>query len=256
MYHENLNKNEPNYLDMEYHKKIRSLVDETEGILLSNFLSPVIFKKVFEDLTNHVDSCSKDVVESCFVYVKDGLKSYVASNRIIQNNSKIIDLLNKIIDDFYTNNYNSLKRSVELLLDCEKNVFTQHSDYISTIKKIRNATDEEVDTIEGLSREFLSAYQQCNENSNVHTTYEVQISLYAYSKIVINRVSDMIPMMIFKHFISSINSNLITSTMVYLSDLNLHDYFIDDKEHQKYQNDCIKRLTELKECSVRLHNLS
>ena len=256
MYNDNLKKNEPNYLDMEYHKKIHSLVDETEGILLSNFLSPVIFKKVFEDLTKHVECCSKDVVESCFVYVKDGLKSYVTSNRIIQNNQKIVDLLNKIIDEFYTENYNKLKASVELLLECEKNVFTQHSDYVSTIKKIRNAVEDDVQDIKGLSQDFLSAYQQCNENSNTHTTYEVQISLYAYSKIVINRVSDMIPMMVFKYFISSINSNLITSTMCYLSDICLQDYFIDDKEHQKYQTDCIKRLTDLKECSVRLQNLS
>ena len=256
MFNDNLKKNEPNYLDMEYHKKISTLVDETEGILLSNFLSPVIFKKVFEDLTSHVESCSKDVVESCFVYVKDGLKSYVANNRIIQNNTKIMDLLNKIIDEFYTENYTKLKASVELLLDCEKNVFTQHNDYISTIKKIRNAVEDDIPNIKGLTNEFLSNYQQCNENTNVHTTYEVQISLCAYSKIVINRISDMVPMMIFKYFISSINSSLITSTMVYLSDLNLQEYFVDDKEHQKYQSDCVKRLTELKECNVRLQNMS
>ena len=255
-FNENLKANEPRYLEDSYHKKISNLVEETEGILLSNFLSPVIFKKVFEDLTAHVDVCSKAVVESCFVYVKDGLKSYVATNRIIKNNTKINELLNKVIDDFYITNYNKLKTSVELLMECEKNVFTQHSDYIATIKKIRNATVDDIPDVKGLTEEFLSKYQQCNENSNTHTTYEVQISLTAYSNIVINRVSDTIPMLIYKYFISSINSNLITSTMVYLSDIDLGNFFIDDKEHQKYQADCIKRLTELKECSVRLHNLS
>ena len=83
----------------------------------------------------------------------------------------------------------------------------------------------------------------------------IQVSLYSYTNIVINRLCDMIPMLINKHLVDNTKASLMNDTIEYLENSELDQYFKEDKSVIEYQNKRKAYLEDLNECNRKLRNI-
>lgn len=252
------------FLDDNIHDKIYEIVQTTSGMNLSNFLPLSVFKTFYQENRKHFRDQTNKLIEKCVSNIKDHLKKTVRENKGLKCVSKLVPLMETVSMQFIDKNVAKMSSIIDLILECEHEIFTQHKDYTNEIQDIRSiAFNKEPyqkykDTfmnIKGIPSEFLDKYSECESNENSQTACEIQVSLYSYTNIVINRLCDMIPMLINKHLVDNTKASLMNDTIEYLENSELDQYFKEDKSVIEYQNKRKAYLEDLNECNRKLRNI-
>lgn len=248
------------FLDDDYHDKIHDIVEATNGVNLSNFLPLSVFKTFYQQNGKHIKDQTNILIEKCVNEVKDHLKNAVKENKGLKAVSKLIPLMENVSIKFVDENVSKMHSIIDVILECERDIFTQHKDYTNDIQDIRSVAfnKEYKDTLENVTdipAVFLDKYSKCKSDETSQTTCEIQVSLYAYTNIVINRLCDIIPMLINKHLVENTKSSLMNATIEMLENMDIEQYFKEDKKVLEYQSKRSRYLDDLTECSKKLRDI-
>lgn len=252
-YQRNLTKEVPAFLDEEYHDKIHALVDESGGSHLSNFLPMSIFRTFYAQNGQVFKTLTHKLIDKCVHNIKDTIRKTIRENGGFKSVSKLIPLMEKTSIQFVDANVAKMTSIINDLLDCENEIFTQHKDYINEIQDIRNIAFNKDSFQEiGLPTVFLTKYSECKGDESSQTVCEIQVSLYSYTNIVLNRLCDYVPMLINKFLIQMTKNSLMNDTIEFLENSEIEQYFKEDKSVLDYQTERTNYLNDLIECNKKL----
>ena len=185
----------PDFFNDEYFERLKKEVKETAGVL-PNFLCQPLFEDVLCDNRQTILDISQSLISSVSLHVKLLVGDEV---KLIQGDisSFIHQCMLQYLDDII----DTTTQYVKTILESEHVVFTQNNGYINEIKEIRSMAvngehdEEDID----IPVKFLKRYASSTIGNDTHMVCELQASLYAYTNVHINRLSDTVPMIIMHH---------------------------------------------------------
>lgn len=203
----------PNFLDDAFKSQLAEIVKETRGVDLANFISGAVFKDLITGafdapLATHSESLKHEthkLIHGVISKFAEKLSSGLPNLR-----GYIIEVVDALFDDRMTR----LGSTLDVILKAERShVFTHNHYYMDTITKFRAAVNEYpaepgikppsmslYDILkDGIPRAFLAtAHSELKSGSSNadQGLREMQVSLYAYSKVLQKRVFDIVPMVV------------------------------------------------------------
>lgn len=183
-YLETLKQEMPDYLSKDYFTNTYDEVKIHHGLHLPNFMNMDIFKSKFSANFDLIRKTTLNLVENISLLLLSTIETEcnsVMNSELPQLTPTIIDLLRQ----HHSNTFARLYSVVHELLLSEKVIFTQNSWYSFNVSKEIESEDLNIADL--------------RIKSNTHlTTVDMLVSLKCYHDIVINRLSDTIPMIIYK----------------------------------------------------------
>ncbi len=232
-YKEDLYKDIPDYFSEMYYSKVENILKENRGIMLSNFLNIQSFKVLFEEsigtqlekssekLMKNVKLLSTQLLE---VIISDIFKLFPTMQTLVKGKVKIvIEKLN-----------NELENYVNTLLTVEQLIFTQSKMYTNTVQELR---------------------QDDGDNSQNPTANEMIISLMAYHDTVLNRLCDIVPMVVHHYFVYTMINEITTTILPSINIQILNTYMSDDPSVVQERNSRQKTYDKYSEILKQFENL-
>ena len=173
----------PNYFDQHYFETVYNSLKNSKGIMLANFLNIGIFRKHFRQNISNFKTSIEKLLSGIERLMLELLEK--SSSEQFEKFPKFIEYINSVTKNLVSTVVGKLKSILDTIIESENITFTQNPTYIETIETIKES-------------DKLPEFIQNNlDTSNTkHVACEMIISLAAYHKVVINRLSDTIPMVV------------------------------------------------------------
>ena len=208
----------PNFLSDEFTSELEETIKETRGVDLANFMSGPVFKAVVTGafdapLATH----SETLTHETHVLIHGVITQFVEklSSGLPNLPGYIIEVVDALLED----RMSRVSSTLDILLKAEqRHVFTQNHYYMNTLTKFRSAAASGTsDTfLPGMSADFLTraTHELRQGSSNAQQgVREMQVSLYAYSKVLQKRVFDIVPMVVRDALVADVCANLTRTLM-------------------------------------------
>ena len=230
-YKNNLISQKPTYTDKLYSNKIQSFIDENKGFMLINFININSFKHIFLDtFDKSINNPSVDLHKNVFNFLCKTIK------QLVKDEFHLFSNMIKYFDDEFTtifnNQYSQLQKLISTLLETEKITFTQSDLYSESLHDIRSN---------------LSTKESKN-------TFEMTISLESYHKTVINRLCDIIPMLIYYHLVILVGEDVVNCVSK-ITDETLSENLTENKEIVEKRNNLTFKINTLSDILIKLKQL-
>lgn len=201
----------PDYFSESYAHKIKNILKENRGIMLSNFLNIQSFKVLFDEaLGDSLEVNTNALLRNSKIYITEQLELFINEQfNLFPSMITFVKARTKIL---IVNAASDLEQFIETYLTMENLIFTQSKMYTSIVNELRHKHDVK------------------------STEDEMAVSLYAYHETLLNRLIDTIPMAIHHYYIYKIISEITTNILPSLTTSVLSQHMSDDPDIVKERN--------------------
>jgi interferon-induced GTP-binding protein Mx1 len=217
-----LKNNVPDFFGESFHDTLKENVKKHHGNALPNFISQPLFESVLSDTQKQIHEHTNDLINKTYIHVKSVMKEEM---RIF--NPDVSAFIYANIVSLLDETKAKILENTGVILDSEKTVYTQNEYYMNEIKDIRAmAVNEETD--DKIPNEYLKKFASSSIGNDTHMVCELQASLFAYSNVYINRIIDVVPMII-SRIIKTFYENLSHRLMENITMDTIEKYMMDDE---------------------------
>eukprot|EP00919_Chromeraceae_sp_WS-2016_P033733 GHVR01079816.1.p1 GENE.GHVR01079816.1~~GHVR01079816.1.p1 ORF type:complete len:652 (+),score=58.15 GHVR01079816.1:113-2068(+) len=212
----------PNFLECaKYRKELETTIQESYGLTLTNFVSPYVLRNEIENAFHSpLDSCCKEVIDNSTDLVKKVLKMLLDKQEL-KLEDRFKTLMNEKMEEFLDMRQENCCKFIDTLIACEveNEPFTRNNYYMTTIQKVQDELKQDNEnekrkkeiftTPDGTNDDSLNKFVRKNLGSNEGKSVLVmQVSLYAYSKVILKRSVDFICKGILNFLVKPINQEM------------------------------------------------
>jgi dynamin 1-like protein len=238
-----LNQNKPNYFSEEMVNLVFKEIQDSQCLNLSNFMNIDCFKRVYLSNIDCINTATFNLMNKSFELLQEISMLHV--NKVLTQLHKLIKLLTNNVTNYITRVNDRCKDIISDILESEKLIFTQNEYYA------HNVNDAKID-----EHEDYQKFNAIRNKSSMHSSaIDMCISLDCYHNVVIDRISDIIPMTILKHFkidyIQKWNENIIDV----LSSDQVLENMKPDSETTKKMKETEKKIAIYESCLKSLNDL-
>ena len=243
-----LKSNVPDFFCESFHESLKESVKEHYGNALPNFISQPLFESVLSGTRQKIQDHTGELINKVYAHVKNTMKSEMN----IFNPDVSAFLYSKIVS-FLDETKHDIARTTDIVLESENTVYTQNEYYMNEIKDIRAmAVNGELD--DKISNEYLKKFASSSIGNDTHMVCELQASLFAYSNVYVNRIIDVIPMIVAR-FINTFYDNLSHRLVEHVTMETVEKYMADDESIISEKQDKENKLKRFENALSLLYSL-
>lgn len=232
-YGDTLKRDVPDFFEESFHDTLKENVKEHYGNVLPNFISQPLFESILSGTQQKILEHTCELINKVYAHVKNGMK-----NEMKVFNADISTFLYSKVVSFLDETKANILENTGVILDSEKTVFTQNEYYMNEIKDIR-AMAVNGETDDKIPNDYLKKFASSSIGNDTHMVCELQASLFAYSNVYINRIIDVVPMIITR-FLRMFYDSLSHRLIEHITMETIEKYMMDDEtlmlEKQEMEN--------------------
>lgn len=233
-----LKKGSDELLTPEFMNKLVASMKTTKGLTLPNFLSHSVFKKMFcQAMVGPLEIASEELMHSVLDLIKRTLIHL--SKNACQTFTGLEQLFVTTIEEFFEKQVQECKKHVQILVRAEKQTMTLDPRYMELIHE----------------NSYTDIFASKDFGTYEDDAKEMRLSLYAYTKIVLARISDHIPMIVRMLLIEEVSDELPTYIDEMVNSVSLEDYVQEDVELVEKRESLTASLERLRICDRSLEEL-